>query len=97
MNGNCIKFVNITDGSVRYLHASCNGISTLAVNPSHGLVAFGENGLNAKIFVYELKNLNKPICTIPGINFNLGKLDSNLIPILKDMNFHYCLNITFTI
>lgn len=67
VNGNCIKFVNLTNGSVRYLHASSNGISTIAVNPSHGLVAFGENGLNAKIFVYEIKNLDKPISTIPGI------------------------------
>ena len=67
MNGNCIKFVNINDGSVSYLHAPGNGISALAVNPFHGLVAFGENGLNAKIFIYETKKLDKPICTIPGM------------------------------
>ena len=69
---------------MRYLHASSNGISALAVNPSHGLVAFGENGLNAKIFVYEIENLDKPISTIPGM---LSRKDFFICSILKDWIF----------
>lgn len=59
---------------MKYLHAPGNGISTIAVNPSYGLIAFGENGLNAKIFIYETNNLEKPLRTIPGKCFSPYKL-----------------------
>jgi len=66
LNGNCVKLVDIKDGSVRYLETPGNGIATLTVNSSYGYIAFGENGLNARIFIYNKNNLDEPLIVIPG-------------------------------
>ena len=67
LNGNCVKFVNIESGSVRYLQSPGNGISNLAVNPVYGYIAFNENGLKARIFIYHIDDLNKPYNVLSGI------------------------------
>ena len=51
-----------------------NGIATLTVNPLYGCIAFSENGLNARIFIYSKDNLDQPVIIIPGKYFNLHLL-----------------------
>ena len=66
INANSLKFIDLTNQQTRYLQAPGDGIQTLAVNIGYGFVAFSEDGMNAKIFIYNINQLDTPKKTLKG-------------------------------
>ena len=66
INSNCLKFIDLTSQITTYLPAPGDGIQSLAVNIEYGFIAFSEDGINAKIFVYNVHQLDTPSGTLEG-------------------------------
>ncbi|XP_057306385.1 cilia- and flagella-associated protein 43-like [Hydractinia symbiolongicarpus] len=72
VNSNCLKVINISSGSTKYLNAPGDGITALAVNQSYGYLAFADDGLHAQIYVYSTQNLNSAVATLKADINSLG-------------------------
>ena len=66
LNSNCLRLINTEDGQTQFINAPGDGIQTLAVNSNYGVLAFSEDGLNARIFVYKIGNLREPFSQLSG-------------------------------
>lgn len=83
LNGNCVKFINIENGGASYLPTPGDGINNLTVNSSYGFIAFSEDGIDARIFVYDSKDLTAPNVILKGTCLYVYKDPHVLIIVLS--------------
>ena len=51
---NCLTTTNLEDGNTHFHNMLGDGIQTLAINTTQGALAVSEDGINARIFVYQV-------------------------------------------
>lgn len=91
--------VHLDNGTVDFIKSPGDGIQNLAVNTNYGSLAFSEDGLHARIFVYEIGNLSQPHSVLSGryhytnymANVTLGQNSNMTWDCKHDFHFIYLL------